>query len=220
VKRANHEHTINITFEEAYRGMSKKLSITLGKLCLSCKAACKACNGRGVFHMQMGPMTFPTACGTCQGKGTGATGCTYCNFKCKLFEKFNLEVQIPAGVEDGNVIVHRGMGEQADSDLEEPGDLIFKIQITPHPTLMRMKRDLIWNTTISFENSVNGIVVTVPHLDGPILVDTSDFGVIDPRKDYIVKDKGFVSGGNLRIMFDISYPNSKTKFKLECTERL
>lgn len=66
---------------------------------------------------------------------------------------------------------------------------------------------------ISFENSVSGIVLTCPHFDGPLEIDTGKWGVIDPRKDYVVLCKG-MPGGKLRCAFDIQYPNSETKFTL------
>ena len=79
---------------------------------------------------------------------------------------------------------------------------------------MRMGPDLVFHTKIQFVDSVNGKILEVPHFDGPIRVDTSDWGVIDPRRDYMIPGKGFRPGGNLRVAFDVVYPNSKTKFTL------
>ena len=70
---------------------------------------------------------------------------------------------------------------------------------------MRQGKDLIFLKKISFEESVNGLEFQVPHFDGPVSVSTRQFGVLDPRKDYVVPGKG-LKGGNLRLGFDIQYP--------------
>jgi DnaJ-class molecular chaperone len=150
----------------------------------------------------------------CQGQGGGATGCDACNFKKKKYDPLNLDLKIPAGVEEGNTLVAGGMGEQPQKRDEEPGDLVFHIKIKSHPELMRMGRDLVFSSKISFEDSVNGKKMTVPHFDGPIEIDTAEYGVIDPRTDYFVHGKGFASGGHLRLSFDVVYPERGARFTL------
>jgi DnaJ-class molecular chaperone len=159
-------------------------------------------------------MAFSQPCPSCGGQGGGSSGCQDCNFKSKKHEPLNLELKIQAGVEDGATLVAGGMGEQPQKPDEEPGDLVFHIKIQDHPELMRQGGDLIWSTRISFEDSVNGKVLQVPHFDGPIQINTSDWGVLDPREDYIIPGKGFVPGGKLRVSFNVLYPNSKVKFNL------
>jgi DnaJ-class molecular chaperone len=87
-----------------------------------------------------------------------------------------------------------------------PGDLIIVINVDGHPDFVRYHKDLICTRKISFRESVEGISFTIPHFAGPVNVNTAEFGILDPRKDYIIKDKG-MKGGNLRISFDIQYPN-------------
>jgi DnaJ-class molecular chaperone len=73
---------------------------------------------------------------------------------------------------------------------------------------MRQGNDLIWNPKISFVDSVNGKNISIPHFDGSIDINTSDWGVIDPREDYIIPGKGF-KGGKLRVMFNVIYPKKR-----------
>lgn len=215
VRRADHHHDLHITLEDAYRGTVRNMKVTLMKPCLACRKQCPQCNGRGAQIVQMGPMSFSQPCQPCSGQGGSASGCQECNFKTKKYEPLNLELKIPAGVEEGATLVAGGLGEQPQKSGEDPGDLIFHIKIKSHPDLMRMGRDIVFSTKISFEESVTGKKLTVPHFDGPIEVNTSEFGVLDPRKDYFIQGKGFVvPGGVLRISFDVIYPDSKTKFNL------
>lgn len=211
VKRADRHHDIKITLEDAYRGLTKHLSITITKPCLKCVKNCQHCQGRGTVHVQMGPMAFQQPCPVCQGQGGGRVGCVECNHKGKKNEKLNLELKIPKGVTNEHVLVAHGLGDQPDKTNEEPGDLHFHIKIADHPDFMRQRNDLIWSTKISFEDSVNGTKLTIPHFDGPISVDTAEWGVLDPREDYVIPNKGF-EDGKLRVSFNIVYP--KGKFKL------
>lgn len=214
MRRTDHHHEIKITLEEAYRGLVRTFKVTLTKPCLECRKQCPQCQGRGTHLIQMGPMSFSQPCQPCNGLGCASTGCQGCKFKSKKHEPLNLELKIPSGVEDGATLVAAGMGEQPQKINENPGDLIFNIKIQEHPELMRQGNDLIWSTRISFEDSVHGKVIQVPHFDGSIEINTSDWGVLDPREDYIIPGKGFVPGGKLRVSFNVVYPNSKTKFTL------
>jgi molecular chaperone DnaJ len=213
VKRANFEHEVKISLEEAYRGTVRNLRVTLDKTCFTCRKTCPQCQGRGQISHHMGPMVFNQTCGLCAGDGGRSVGCAECQGGRKR-EALNLELKIPAGVEDGNTLTGHGLGEQPKTPKEEPGDVIFHIKIQQHPELFRQGRDLVFQTRISFEDSVNGKEIMVPHFDGPIKVNTSDWGVLDPREDYIIPGKGFVDGGRLRVSFNIVYPHAKAKFQI------
>jgi DnaJ-class molecular chaperone len=213
VRRANHDHEISISLEDSYRGLSKNLRLSLAKPCMACRKKCPQCNGHGAIHLQMGPMQIQQPCPACGGQGAARTGCHECSMKGQKIEQLNVELKIPAGIESGNTIVCAGLGEQPLNPGEEAGDLVFHIKVQEHPELMRQKNDLIWHTKISFEDSVNGKKIQVPHFDGPISIDTSDWGVLDPRTDYIIPNKGFKSG-KFRVLFDVIYPNSRLKFNL------
>jgi DnaJ-class molecular chaperone len=168
----------------------------------------------------MGPMSFGQPCPACQGVGVYGKGCQECNFKSKKVENLNLELKIPKGIQAGNTLTARGLGEQGRTREEEAGDLIFHVRIQDHPELLRQGDDLVWHTKISFMDSVNGKVLEAPHFDGPIRIDTADWGVLDPREDYVIPGKGFgsegtTSQGRYRVSFNIAYPPASVKFKVE-----
>ena len=218
-RRANHEHELKITLEDAYRGLTKNFKIQLSKPCWTCQKKCPQCNGRGQVQIQMGPMSFAQPCPACQGMGVHGAGCQECNFKSKKTENLNLELKIPKGIQSGNTITAHGLGEQGRTREEESGDLIFHIRIQDHPELMRQGDDIVWHTKISLMDSVNGKVIEAPHFDGPISIDTADWGVLDPRSDYVIPGKGFgsegtTSQGRYRVSFNVIYPPASTKFKL------
>jgi len=217
-RRSNFDHELRISFEESYRGTTRNMRITLDKTCFNCKKKCPQCHGRGAVQHQMGPMVINQPCGMCRGEGGVSQGaCSQCQGGRKK-EILNLELKIPPGVEEGNVLTGHGLGEQPRNPGEEPGDIIFHIKVDQHPEFMRQGPDLIFQTKISFEDSVNGKKITIPHFDGPIHVDTADWGILDPREDYIIPFKGFKDQGRLRVQFNVIYPHAKTKFTLTRTE--
>jgi DnaJ-class molecular chaperone len=217
VRRSNFDHELKINMEESYTGTVRKMMVTLQKTCFACRQKCPQCNGRGQVQHQMGPMVFNQPCHPCQGGGGMNRGCSECKNGQKL-EPLNLELKIPPGIQDGNTLIGHGLGEQPKKPDEEPGDIIFHIKVKDHPDFMRQGNDIIYRTNISFEDSVKGKEVTIPHFDGPIKINTSYWGVIDPREDYIIPQRGFKTGdrtGAVRVSFNVVYPNFKTKFKLE-----
>jgi len=215
-RRANHDHELKISFEESYRGTTRKMMVTLNKTCFNCKKKCQQCNGRGSIQMQMGPMAINQPCPVCRGEGGVTHGCSACKNGYKI-EQLNLELKIPAGIREGNALTGHGLGEQARNPGEDPGDVIFHIKVIDHPDFLRQGDDIIYRKDISFEDSVNGKELVIPHFDGPIKINTSDWGVLDPREDYIIPNKGFKVEdkiGKLRVSFNVIYPHAKTKFNL------
>jgi DnaJ-class molecular chaperone len=216
VRRADYNHELKLSFEESYRGSTRKMVVTLQKTCFNCKKKCPHCNGRGAIHMQMGPMTINQPCPSCRGEGGITHGCSECKNGQKL-EQLNLELKIPAGIREGNILTGHGLGEQPKNPGEDPGDVIFHVKVKDHPDFMRQGDDIIYRTNISFEDSVIGREFVIPHFDGSIKIHTSDWGVLDPREDYVIPNKGFsVDGkvGRLRVSFNVVYPHAKAKFIL------
>lgn len=212
-KGQNHQHKLTISLAESYHGVRKTMKITVRQTCFACKTTCSACGGRGATILQMGPMTLQQGCGACQGTGKGAaSGCAECSGGTKPVSHdvvFNIE----PGVSEGAALAVPGMGEQPKSPGELPGDLIIVITVSKHPDFERRGNDLVWTTKMSFEDSVNGTTLTVPHFSGPIDLETASWGVIDPRKEYRVGGKGF-PGGDLLIKVDVQYPDASKSYSL------
>ena len=70
-----------------------------------------------------------------------------------------MDVKVPAGVEDGQVLRLQGQG---------PGgvDLLLRLRIQPHPYFRREGNNIILDAPISVSEAVLGTKVEVPTLDG------------------------------------------------------
>ncbi len=135
------ESGLELTLEEAYRGGEKSLQ-------LSTRESCQVCGGTGVENN-----TFCRRCG-----GTGETA----GFK-------TLTVKIPPGVHDGSRIRLKGQGGEGQAG-GPAGDLYLKIKLLPHSVFKVKDEDLETEVILRPEQAVLGDQVSVPTLDGPVLM--------------------------------------------------
>ncbi|MGI6492308.1 MAG: DnaJ C-terminal domain-containing protein [Pelotomaculum sp.] len=135
------ESELELTLEEAYRGGQKSLQ-------LSTREICQACDGLG-----SNGRSFCPNCG-----GTGSTS----NYK-------TLSVKIPAGVADGSRIRLKGQGGEGLNGGAR-GDLYLKVRILPHHIFKLKGSDLETEVTLWPEQAALGDQVSVPTLDGPVLM--------------------------------------------------
>jgi DnaJ-class molecular chaperone len=203
-RRADYRHGVSISFEEAFKGTVKHLKITLSKTCFACQITCPKCGGTGRIHISMGPMSIVQPCDACDSTGHIHAGCKECSNGIKK-EHFDLEINIHPGIKTGDTLVSKGYGEQVKNSGERPGDLVIVIKVNDHPVFKRRNDDLMFHVRISFKDSVYGTTIHCPHFDGAFTIDTKDWGVIDPRKEYAVPRKGF-NGADMKVVIDIAYP--------------
>src|SRR5918993_452397 len=73
-----------------------------------------------------------------------------------------IDVNIPAGVNEGSKVRLKGKGQQ--SATGEPGDLYIITHIRPHPYFRREDLDILLDLPISLYEALNGTKVSVPTL--------------------------------------------------------
>jgi DnaJ-class molecular chaperone len=203
-------HAIDLTLDQVYTGADKTIKVPVTKHCQSCATTCSRCQGRGMMVQEMMGMMgqmFARPCDQCQTAGVVRKGCPGCNHKKSHVDTVMINLHVEKGLHSGTQHRLQGLGEQARSNRERTGDLIITFNVKPHPKFERRGEDLRYVMTVSFQESVEGLDVTVPHFGGPVKFNTlKDFGILDPRKDYIVKGKGLNDNANLLVNFDVQYP--------------
>lgn len=219
-QRADHKHIFKISMQEAYTGVKKSIRVVLHKSCLRCQNSCYACQGQGNIT-EMRRMGFFTQmmsrpCGSCQGTGMvpkAGQSCPECNGKAKYHEEKVLDLEIPAGVDTGHTMILERMGEQALRHGETPGNLHIEVFVQPHDKFTREGNDLHLRVPISLRQSIVGTKVDVPHFTGAFQVDTAELGIVQPSKQYVLKNRGMPvrdrqrkEHGNLVLQFEIVYP--------------
>jgi DnaJ-class molecular chaperone len=203
-------HTIDLTLEQVYTGTDKTIKVPVTKYCQSCAVTCPRCQGRGMMVQEMMGMMgqmFARPCDQCQTAGVVRKGCPGCNHKKTTVDTIVINLHVEKGIHSGTQHRLQGLGEQARSNRERTGDLIITFNVKPHPKFERRGDDLRYVMTVTFQESVEGLDVTVPHFGGPVQFNTlKQFGILDPRKDYVVKGKGLNDRSSLLINFDVQYP--------------
>lgn len=84
-----------------------------------------------------------------------------------LPEGGTLDINVPAGVTDGQVLRLRGKGERG-VGRGQPGDALIELSIRSHPIYQRDGDDIIVEVPISVDEAVLGAKVQVPTIHGKV----------------------------------------------------
>ena len=176
---------LSIDLEEAYSGASKQLTVTRPETCDDCDGkghppdadseTCPECNGQGqttrVQQTPMGRVQQTATCRRCEGEGTlYDETCSTCRGDGTVRNEATLEVDVPAGIADGQTL--RMEREGAPGENGGPnGDLLIQVSVRDHPDFERDGDDLSYNHAVSFPQAVFGDTITVPTLEGDVEVD-------------------------------------------------
>jgi len=109
------EIVMNLTFQQAARGVNKEVLINVTDTCPKCTGSrcepgtkpvkCDACNGTGMETVATGPFIMRTTCRHCRGTRTIIKQpCNECGGKGTVVQRKRVTVPIPAGVEDGQTV--------------------------------------------------------------------------------------------------------------------
>lgn len=103
-----------------------------------------------------------------------------------------LDLNVPAGVADGQVLRLKGKGGRGLGGAE-PGDALIEIRVRPHPQFRREGDDLLIEVPITIDEAVLGAKVEVPTVTGRVQL-TIPKGTSSGRV-FRLKGKGVKSAG-------------------------
>ena len=177
---------MEITLEEAARGLERELNIYLRSTCPSCHGSgaapgskikeCPTCHGTGqirkVRRTFLGSFAQVEICPDCHGEGSRPEkNCPKCGGDGRIRETRKLKVAIPAGIADGQTIQISGQGEvgvRPASGKSIPGDLFITVHIKPHPLFQRKNDDIYFNLEINLSQAILGDSLEIPTLNGEV----------------------------------------------------
>ncbi|MEM4165744.1 MAG: molecular chaperone DnaJ [Candidatus Bilamarchaeaceae archaeon] len=233
-KGADLQATVQITLEDAARGVSHTVEFVRNKRCDVCNGSgaepgsslrlCPDCGGRGQVRStkRMGPMTFQaiTTCRKCGGSGKVYEKiCRACEGSGIKKQKEKMVIGIPAGAFDGMRIRIDNGGEY---DKGGYGDLYIDVRIKKHPLFSRQGDDLITEYTIPFTAAALGKEIEIQTLiDGKKKI-TIPSGT-QPGDTISLKGLGMPrlqrSGrGDLKIHIKVEIPKKLSKRQRELLE--
>ena len=203
---------LDITFEEAYSGIEKEISINRNEKCTSCNGSgakrgttadkCSMCNGTGkikqVVTTPFGQMSTQRVCTQCGGTGKVIKEpCPDCRGKGIIKKSIKLKVKIPQGIDEGQTIVLKGEGEVG-SNGGPNGDLYIIVHIKRHSIYSRKAEHVLCEIPITFAGAALGTELDIPMVDGTKEKYKIPEGTQTGTK-FTIKNKGFKSvNGNWR----------------------
>lgn len=217
---------ITITFEEAYKGCTKKVKVKEYTKCSSCHGeggtynVCKTCNGQGVFVRSQGFMTIQQTCPACQGVGKKLiTKCSACNGQGHHSKYVELPISIPKGVDNGSTLRLQGYGKPGP---DGNGNFFIKIKVKSYPGLTRDGDHIIANMNLTIQDILCGKDIIYDLFGEKLNIKVNE--LFDIYKPYKIHGKGF-KYGDFIIVFKLKMPNKKLtsqqKIKLsELTKQL
>ncbi len=210
---------ITISFEEAAFGTKKEITYNRIQKCPDCEGkgaakgtspeTCTKCQGSGQMRVtqRMGGMAFQTTttCTGCNGKGTIIkTPCTNCNGKGMIKVSKKLEVNIPAGIDDGERIALRGQGCDGRNG-GATGDLILSVNVKKHSIFERDGYDIYCEVPITVFEATLGAEIDVPTLEGKVKFKIPEG--TQPGTRFTLKQKGITMINSQRkgdLYFDVN----------------
>ena len=174
--------SVVLSFEEAAKGCTKKIKVTRIENCADCGGSgaekgtgvktCPVCHGTGQISVTQrtpfGAMQTTRACDQCRGTGKIVEHpCKTCAGKGRVRHTTEREINIPAGVDDGQYINLRGGGDLGTCG-GPAGDLHVNISVRPHPMFERDGFDVYCEVPITFTQAALGADIIVPTLDGKV----------------------------------------------------
>ncbi len=217
---------LSVSFLDAVKGCRREISYVRNESCSSCKGTgakngtefkkCDKCGGTGQIKQVSRSGFFSTVnvrpCDACNGTGRKVTEvCPDCKGKGYQKKTTKLVVDIPAGIDNGNILKKRGYGE-ASTGGGQPGDLNIIINVLPHKMFKRKGADLYVELPISYKLAVTGGKVQVPGIDEPFTYTIPE--CTPAGKMFCARGKGVrINGrsGDLYITVAVEVPKGLTR---------
>ena len=177
--------SLSVEFTEAAFGCEKSITIDRFEQCPTCKGkgcapgttteVCTECHGTGTVtqaqRTPFGMMQSQTVCPKCRGKGQIIhQPCPDCRGAGVVRKRRTIQVNIPAGIDNGQTISLRGQGHSGKNG-GPAGDLLITVMVRPHEIFRRDGTAVFCEAPITFTQAVLGGTLEIPTIDGKVKYD-------------------------------------------------
>lgn len=225
------DYTLTIDFMDAINGKKSQVSYTRDETCETCGGngckkgthpiTCDKCHGTGYMTVTQrsvfGMVRQQTTCDKCNGRGVVIEHpCKTCHGRGIVERKNTIEVDIPAGIDNGQQLRYQGQGD-AGINGGPYGDLYIIYRVKPSKIFERRGQNIYTHVPISFAQATLGdeIDVKTVHGDEKLTIPAGT----QPNKKFTLRGKGvpYLRGdgnGDQIITVDIVIPkhiNEKQK---------
>ena len=173
---ADLRYDLEIGLEDAFHGKKVEIEIDVSVGCAPCKGSgaepgtgtrrCNLCGGHGKVRAQQGFFMVERTCPTCHGRGEVIEKpCRHCHGEGRADQRQKLDIEVPAGVDNGTRIRAAGRGEAGPFGAPA-GDLYIFLHLKRHPVFERDGTTLLTRAPIPFTTAALGGSIEIPGLDG------------------------------------------------------
>jgi molecular chaperone DnaJ len=225
---------VEIDLAEAFGGTKISLRVPTRVKCEACDGTgssekgrtadtCPTCQGAGKVRAQQGFFLIERTCPTCAGQGRVVRNpCRSCQGAGTVQRERQIQVAIPAGVEDGTRIRLAGEGEAGGAGAQN-GDLYVHVSIRPHEFFQREQANILMRVPLRMAQAALGGDIEVPVVDGsrakvkiPAGTQTGD--------QFRLRGKGFSvlrspARGDMFIQVAVETPQNLTQRQRELLEQ-
>ena len=173
---------IEVPFKESILGTKRQVLLTKVGTCDVCDGSgakpgtelktCPTCNGAGKMHetrnSPLGAFTSVRTCPECEGTGKiPSEKCGNCAGHGILRKEEEIAIQIPAGIDNGEMIRMPGQGEAMKGG--HPGDLYVKVHVKPHAVFHKEGMNLVMDLPVRLTDALLGTTVSITTIDDKTL---------------------------------------------------
>jgi molecular chaperone DnaJ len=229
--------TVEIDLLSAARGATVQVAYEAIERCEHCHGngaepgtpieTCEHCGGSGrlqsVARTPFGQMVRTTVCEACEGEGrVPREPCKECRGRGRRGARHVLDVEVPAGIADGQRIRVAGRGH-AGGPGARAGDLYVLVRVREHERFVREGQDLITVLDLAAPLAALGTELEVPTLDGTRTVDVP--AGTQPNDMITLRGQGMPAlgrarKGDLRVVLNVVIPRRLTHAQRELLETL
>jgi len=227
---------MKLSFVEAAFGCKKNINLTRSETCTSCAGTgakngayetCSNCKGSGTVKQTQrtpfGQVVTEGACKECNGTGRKIKDkCPNCNGNGVNRANRNIEINIPGGIDNDQVLTLRGQGE-AGKNGGPAGDILIFIKVEPHKILKREGFDVILDVPVSFTDALLGAKVKIPGINETLeltIPELTQTGSILTLTGKGTKKYGKNSYGDLFARIIVELPKTLSKKEKELISSL
>ncbi len=219
--------SVEITLAEVATGTKREVPFGIAVQCGRCSGsgaepdtpvnACPSCGGSGrvrqVSRSVFGEFVRTGTCATCSGSGKLIEHpCEKCGGAGRVIEERTLEVEIPAGIHDGQRIRLSGEGHSGALG-GRAGDVYVEVRVHPDERFAREGNDVYSTVDLTVTQAALGATVSVPTLEGDVEL-TFDPGT-QPGEIRVLRGRGLpvlqgFGRGNQRVLVNVTVPRRLT----------
>ncbi len=227
---------LEITLEEIYNRANKEIKLRKNVKCPKCNSSgrepgsamkkCSTCNGNGEIHQTQktifGSFSRITVCPDCHGEGEiPEKACTKCRGRGTIKDVQAITINVPAGVDDGQIIKLERQGEAGGKGII-PGNLYIRIHLEKHKDFTKKGNDIYYELPIKFTQAALGDKVEIPTLEKKVKLKIPSG--VESGKLLRIKNKGLPqadgSRGDQLVKIKINTPEKLSKKERELLEKL